>query len=111
MAERIEVSQVVLTGTVNSEVVNSEFEIIDITVLEGDLDVSTLSGMVRVTPDTEVEGGEISVGIQVSVTGNVDQETGTFVASRIVVILTERELIVDMEDNQGRKRELVIKFQ
>lgn len=111
VAERIKVFQVVLTGQVNSAVVNNEFELTDITILEGNVDVSTLSGMVRLTPDTEVEGEEIPVGVRVTVTGNVEPSTGTFVASRIVVIVTERELIVDMEDNQGRKRELVIRFQ
>lgn len=110
-ASRIVVSQVVLTGTVNSPVVNNEFEIIDMTVIEGDVDVSNLSGIVRLTPETQVEGGEITPGVQVSVTGNVEQGTGTFVATSLVVILTERELIVDMQDNQGRKRELVIRFQ
>ncbi|MFQ6675939.1 MAG: FecR domain-containing protein [Fidelibacterota bacterium] len=111
VADHIEVSQVVLTATVNSPVTNNEFEITDVTVLEGDLDPDALSGIVRLTPDTEVEGGDIVVGVQVSVTGNVDPATGAFVASKIVVILVEKELIVDMEDNQGRKRELVIRFQ
>lgn len=110
-AIRVVVFQVVLTGTVNSQVVNDAFELIDMTILEGDVDVNDLTGVVKMIPDTQVEGGEITPGVEVSVTGSVQQETGDFVATKIVVIVSERELIVDWEDNQGRKRELVIRFQ
>ncbi|MFQ6673557.1 MAG: FecR domain-containing protein [Fidelibacterota bacterium] len=111
IAEHIMVFQVVLVGVVSSPVVNEQFEISDVSVLEGDVDPSTLSGAVRLTPETVVEGGEITTGLQVNVTGNVEEGTGIFIATKIVIIVSERELIIDMEDNQGRRRELVIKFQ
>ncbi|MEE9167731.1 MAG: FecR domain-containing protein [Candidatus Neomarinimicrobiota bacterium] len=111
VAERIRLPQVVLLATVNSPVVNEQFEITDITVQEGDLDPSTLSGIVKLGPDTEIEGGEITTGLRVTVTGSVEKETGAFLATAVMVIVAERELIFDMEDNHGRRKELIIKFQ
>lgn len=111
VATRIVIVQVVLLAVVSSPVVNNEFQITDFSVLEGDIDPSVLSGTVRLLPDTEIEGGEITPGLQVTLTGNVEEDSGTFVATRVLVIVAERELIFEMEDNQGRRRELVIRFQ
>jgi len=111
LATQIVVSEILLRAVINSLMVNNEFEIIDISVVAGNIDPSTLTGRVRVGPDIEIEGGEITPGLQVSIAGSVEEATGIFVATRVVVIVAERELIFDMEDNHGRRKELIIRFQ
>jgi len=110
-AQSITISRIVILATANSSVVNNQFEIIDISVLEGDLDPSNLSGIVVISPDTEIEGGDVSSGLQVTVAGSIDEGTGNFLATKVVVIVSERELLFELEDNQGKRLELIIKFQ
>ncbi|MCH8068569.1 MAG: hypothetical protein IID16_04770 [Candidatus Marinimicrobia bacterium] len=110
-AQSITISRIVILATANSSVVNNQFEIIDISVLEGDLDPSNLSGIVVISTDTEIEGGNVSSGLQVTVAGSIEEGTGNFLATKVVVIVSERELLFELEDNQGKRMELIIKFQ
>lgn len=110
-AQSITISRIIILATANSSVVNNQFEIIDISVLEGDFDPSNLSGIVIISPDTEIEGGDVSSGLQVTVTGSVEEGTGNFLATKVVVIVSERELLFELEDKQGKRMELIIKFQ
>lgn len=111
IASRVVVAQVAVLATIQTAPSNNEFEVSNISVIEGEVDPSTLSGIVRLTPNTTVEGGEIAAGYQATITGTVDASTGAIVASKVVVIVAEREMIFEMEDAQGRRRELIIKFQ
>ena len=111
IADQVVVTEIVLLAVISSSLVNSEFQIAEISVQDGDIDPSTLTGTVRLGPDVEVEGGEVTPGLQVTVTGSVEGDTGVFLATRVVVIVAERILILEMEDNRGRRKELIIKFQ
>lgn len=105
------VYQITVVATVSSELLNDQFEISDISIMEGEADPSQISGVVTLSPETSIEGGELVPGNEVTVTGSLNEDTGELIAVRIIITIRERELIFELENNQGNRKELIIKFQ
>lgn len=113
IARQVVVILITIEATATSGIMNNQFEIdIDnVTVIEGDLDPSILSGVVKAAMDLVIEGFDI--GVRLKITGSVEEGTGDFLASEAVVIedQEEQELIFELENNQGNRKELIIKIQ
>ncbi len=74
-----------ISGTASSELSGDQFSMMNIQLIEGGVDLSTISGTISVTDNTVVEGGAVAVGSQVTVRGAFDSQTGNTVATLVEV--------------------------
>lgn len=87
----VEVSApVTVTGVVSGAISGNQFPISDVTVIEGETE--TIPSTVGVTDMTVIEGGDIVLGAQVTVTGNYNEETEVLEASRIDVVIPQLKI-------------------
>ena len=111
-ASMVIVEIIVVEGIVTSAFSNDQFEIGDISVILGDVDEAFLTGIVKTTTDTEFESGDLVVGTEVVIEScHLEEGTGNLIATRIIADeAVERELIFELENAQGEKKELIITF-
>ncbi|MBC8400437.1 MAG: FecR domain-containing protein [Candidatus Marinimicrobia bacterium] len=112
VASLIIVENIVVEGTVSTVFSNNQFEISDITVILGDVDEANLTGIVKTTTETDFDQSNLVVGTEVVVEScNLEQGKGNIIATRITAEeAVERELIFELENAQGDKKEIIITF-
>lgn len=112
LASLIIVEIIVVEGTVSTAFANNQFELSDISVILGEIDEATLTGIVKTTDETDFEQSNIVVGAVVVVEScRLEEGTGNLIATRVTAEeAVERELIFELENAQGEKKEIIITF-
>ncbi len=112
LASIIIVELIVVEGKITSELSNNQFEINVESVMQGNIDESVLTGVVKVDSDTEYEQSDIQVDYIVAIECcRLELGTGNLVAKRITLQESvEHELRFELEDSRGNKKELIITY-
>ncbi|NQU28141.1 MAG: hypothetical protein HQ528_07635, partial [Candidatus Marinimicrobia bacterium] len=112
LAAIIIVELIVVEGRITSELSNNQLEINVESVMQGNIDESILSGLVKVDTDTEYEENDLQVDYIVVVECcRLEIGTGNLVAKRITLQESfEHELRFELEDSRGNKKELIITY-
>ncbi len=112
IARSIHAPTLKVAGVVASIPANNQFGISEIEVVSGDLDPSGLSGVIRITDETEVDLNTLTVNTDVVIEScQLDPGTGDLIATRVVAgDRAERTLIIKLEDSRGNKKEMLITF-
>ncbi len=112
LASLIIVEMIIVEGTVSTAFGNNQFELNDISVILGEIDEATLTGIVKTTDETDFEQSDLVVGAVVVVEScRLEEGTGNLIATRVTAEeAVERELIFELENAQGEKKEIIITF-
>lgn len=111
-AAEVNVAVLRMEATVASPITNDQFQITDITVLEGGIDPASLSGIIQLTDETEVDRASIQVNTVITIESCVaGGAAGIIVATEVMVgEAPERQLIIRLEDARGNRKDLLITF-
>ncbi len=112
LASLIIVEMIIVEGTVSTAFSNNQFELSDLSVILGEIDEANLTGIVKTTDETDFEQSNLVVGAVVVVEScRLEEGTGNLVATRVTAEeAVERELIFELENAQGEKKEVIITF-
>ena len=112
LASTIIVELIVVEGRITSELSNNQIEINVESVMQGNVDESVLTGVVKVDSDTEHEPNDLQVdNIVVIECCRLEIGTGNLIARRITLQESfEHELRFELEDSRGNKKELIITY-
>lgn len=112
LASLIIVEMIIVEGTVSTAFVNNQFELSDISVILGEIDEATLTGIVKTNDETDFEQSDLVVGAVVVVEScRLEEGSGNLIATRVTAEeAVERELIFELENSQGEKKEIIITF-